>query len=197
MRCRGRCPHRPTQTAPILRKSSANSKLPDGPMWASAPTAACANAYEFAENQYKICSALLHDLSDSASPSHLPFQGRLGCGSICFSSDTPAPDRAPSARSGSCSENGFEIIAESIMTENGKYYEIMVAEAGHMSLSDKEVRFGPHLMKDQSQVFQLKWQREINKLEIALGSIPLANQTDRAAIEDKIQTIKEVLNYVS
>ena len=89
-------------------------------------------------------------------------------------------------------ENGFEIIAESIMTENGKYYEIMVAEAGHMSLSDKEVRFGPHLMKDLSQVFQLKWQREINKLEIALGSIPLANQTDRAAIEDKIQTIKEV-----
>ena len=94
-------------------------------------------------------------------------------------------------------ENGFEIIAEAIMTENGKYYEIMVAEAGQMTLSDKEVRFGPHLMKDQSQVFQLKWQREINKLEIALGSIPLANQADRAAIEDKIQTIKEVLNHVS
>ena len=83
------------------------------------------------------------------------------------------------------------------LMENGKYYEIMVAEAGHMSLSDKEVRFGPHLMKEQSQVFQLKWQREINKLEIALGSIPLANQADRAAIEDKIQTIKEVLNHVS
>lgn len=94
-------------------------------------------------------------------------------------------------------ENGFAIVAEAIMTENGKYYEIMVAEAGQMTLSDKEVRFGPHLMKDQSQVFQLKWQREINKLEIALGSIPLANQADRAAIEDKIQTIKEVLNHVS
>lgn len=94
-------------------------------------------------------------------------------------------------------ENNFAIVAEAIMTENGKYYEIMVAEAGQMTLSDKEVRFGPHLMKDQSQVFQLKWQREINKLEIALGSIPLANQADRAAIEDKIQTIKEVLNHVS
>ena len=66
-----------------------------------------------------------------------------------------------------------------------------------MNLSDKEVRFGPHLMKDQSKVFQLKWQREINNLEIALGSIPLANQADRTAIEDKIQTIKEVLNHVS
>lgn len=94
-------------------------------------------------------------------------------------------------------ENGFVIVAEAIMTENGKYYEIMVAEAGQMTLSDKEVRFGPHLMKDQSQVFQLKWQRENNKLEIALGSIPLANQSDRAAVEEKIQTIKEVLNHVS
>ena len=90
---------------------------------------------------------------------------------------------------------GGRLIAD--ILDAGKDYEIMVAESGHMSLSDKEVRFGPHLMKDQSQVFQLKWQREINKLEIALGSIPLANQTDRAAIEDKIQTIKEVLNYVS
>ena len=78
-------------------------KALQGPMRASAPTAACANAYEFAENQYKICSALLHDLSDSASPSHLPFQGRLGCGSICFSADTPVPDRGPSGHSGSCS----------------------------------------------------------------------------------------------
>lgn len=94
-------------------------------------------------------------------------------------------------------ENGFTIVAEAIMTENGKYYEIMVAEAGQMTLSDKEVRFGPHLMKDQSQVFQLKWQREINKLEIALGSIPLANQADRLFVEEKIQIIKEVLNHVS
>ena len=72
-----------------------------------------------------------------------------------------------------------------------------MAEAGQMNLSEREIRFGPHLMKEQSQVFQLKWQREINKLEIALGSIPLANQDDRAVLEEKIQTIKEVLDHVS
>ena len=94
-------------------------------------------------------------------------------------------------------ENGFSIVAEAIMTENGKYYEIVVAEAGQMTLSEREIRFGPHLMQEQSQVFQLKWQSEINKLEIALGSIPLANQDDRAVIEEKIQTIKEVLDHVS
>ena len=36
--CRGRCLHRPTRHAPILRKSPANAQLPHGPMWASAPT---------------------------------------------------------------------------------------------------------------------------------------------------------------
>ena len=89
-------------------------------------------------------------------------------------------------------KNGFTIVAEAIMTENGKYYEIIVAEAGQMNLSEREIRFGPHLMKEQSQVFKLKWQREINKLEI-----PLANQDDRAVLEEKIQTIKEVLDHVS
>ena len=36
--CRGRCLHRPAQYAPFLRKSAANSLVPNGPMWASAPT---------------------------------------------------------------------------------------------------------------------------------------------------------------
>ena len=47
--CRGRCPHRPTQKTPFLRKSTANSELPRGPMWASAPTWKYGNACGFAE----------------------------------------------------------------------------------------------------------------------------------------------------
>ena len=44
---RGRCPHRPGRMYRVLRKSSANSQLPNGPMWASAPTIAWGCAYEF------------------------------------------------------------------------------------------------------------------------------------------------------
>ena len=43
--CRGRCPHRPTQIVPFLRKSTANSQFPRGPMWASAPTAGASEIY--------------------------------------------------------------------------------------------------------------------------------------------------------
>ena len=38
------------QNVPILRKSSANSLLPSGSMWASAPTTKYAGIYEFAED---------------------------------------------------------------------------------------------------------------------------------------------------
>ena len=42
-------PVRP-QNMPVLWKSAANSSLPSGPMWASAPTAECAGTYESAED---------------------------------------------------------------------------------------------------------------------------------------------------
>ncbi|MFV5772387.1 tRNA (adenine(22)-N(1))-methyltransferase, partial [Pediococcus acidilactici] len=41
--------------------------------------------------------------------------------------------------------NHFKIIAEKIITENDKFYEIMVVEHGEMTLSDTELRFGPFL----------------------------------------------------
>ena len=36
--------HRPGGLHRVLRKSSANSQLPNGPMWASAPTILCESA---------------------------------------------------------------------------------------------------------------------------------------------------------
>ena len=34
-------------------------------------------------------------------------------------------------------DNGFQIVAESILEEAGKFYEILVVEAGQMKLSSK------------------------------------------------------------
>lgn len=50
-------------------------------------------------------------------------------------------------------DNGFQIVAESILEEAGKFYEILVAEAGQMKLSASDVRFGPFLSKEVSPVF--------------------------------------------
>ena len=91
-------------------------------------------------------------------------------------------------------ENGFQIVAESILEEAGKFYEILVVKAGQMKLSASDVRFGPFLSKEVSPVFVQKWQKEAEKLEFALGQIPEKNLEERQVLVDKIQGIKEVLH---
>lgn len=91
-------------------------------------------------------------------------------------------------------EHGFQIVAESILEEAGKFYEILVVEAGQMELSASDVRFGPFLSKEVSPVFVQKWQKEAGKLEFALSQIPEKNLEERQVLVDKIQAIKEVLH---
>ena len=91
-------------------------------------------------------------------------------------------------------ENGFQVVAESILEEAGKFYEILVVEAGQMKLSASDVRFGPFLSKEVSPVFVQKWQKEAAKLEFALNQVPEKNIEERQVLVDKIQDIKEVLH---
>ena len=91
-------------------------------------------------------------------------------------------------------DNGFQIVAESILEEAGKFYEILVVEAGQMKLLASDIRFGPFLSKEVSPVFVQKWQKEAAKLEFALGQIPEKNLEERQVLVDKIQAIKEVLH---
>ena len=91
-------------------------------------------------------------------------------------------------------DHGFQIVAESILEEAGKFYEILVVEAGQMELSASDVRFGPFLSKEVSPVFIKKWQKEAAKLEFALDQIPEKNREERQVLAHKIQAIKEVLH---
>ncbi len=91
-------------------------------------------------------------------------------------------------------DHGFQIVDESILEEAGKFYEILVVEAGQMKLSASDIRFGPFLSKEVSPVFVQKWQKEAAKLEFALSQIPEKNLEERQVLVDKIQAIKEVLH---
>ncbi len=90
--------------------------------------------------------------------------------------------------------NGFRLLAEDVLEEAGKFYEILVAEAGQQTLTEQEKRFGPFLLEQQSPVFQLRWQKELKKLEGALVHIPEKNELERSAMSQKIESIKEVLH---
>lgn len=91
-------------------------------------------------------------------------------------------------------DNGFRLVTETILQENDKIYEIFVVEHGHMSLSEKELRFGPYLVEQSAPIFMLKWQRELSKLTWALDQIPQEHVDQRRVVEVKIKQIKEVLH---
>ncbi|KHD45128.1 tRNA (adenine(22)-N(1))-methyltransferase [Streptococcus hongkongensis] len=90
-------------------------------------------------------------------------------------------------------KNDFVITAEKVMSENDKFYEIILAQHGHRELSLKETRFGPILGQEKSVLFKAKWQRELDKLSYALSCIPEDNLLNRSAISQRIDLIKEMI----
>lgn len=91
---------------------------------------------------------------------------------------------------------GYQIVAEAILAENNKTYEIVVAEKNaSVVYSEKELFFGPHLMQEKNAVFIEKWQRKLAKSQKILASLQAGQQTEAkiAAIKEEIQWIEEVL----
>lgn len=88
----------------------------------------------------------------------------------------------------------FRLIDEAILEENGKIYEVIVAEPGQMQLSEIEERFGPYLLRHISPIFVKKWTKELAKLESALEQIPLERGGQRLILSQKIKSIQEVIH---
>lgn len=78
--------------------------------------------------------------------------------------------------------NGFSIKNESIVYEDGKYYEIIVFEKGNQVLSELELYFGPCLLKEKNVIFKNKW----NEYYLKILNIEHKN--------DEIKLIEGVLN---
>jgi tRNA (adenine22-N1)-methyltransferase len=95
--------------------------------------------------------------------------------------------------------HGYKIIAEDILEENKKLYEIIVAEKSNesFSLSNREIQFGSFLSKEKSETFIKKWQQELKQREYVLTSLKKSaeNQSEKIAeVEKEIEEIKEVLS---
>jgi len=93
-------------------------------------------------------------------------------------------------------ENNYRIIAEEIIEENKKIYEIIVAEKKEQPIdySEKELMFGPFLLEDKNATFSAKWQRELKQREVILEQLKNASEQNRyETIQQEVEWIKEVL----
>ena len=88
-------------------------------------------------------------------------------------------------------DNNFEIITETILEENSKIYEIIIAEPARevSELTYKDFLFGKFLRSDKNDIFIRKWQSEIQKYEYILRSL---EQTQRDIVEKKAEVLRMI-----
>ena len=94
--------------------------------------------------------------------------------------------------------NGYALLSEAIVKENGKIYEILVAEQGEEMLyseeeeqRDWELFFGPQLMREKAPAFIEKWQTEKEKRQYILEQMQQGNGSD--VLQGKIATIRRLI----
>lgn len=85
--------------------------------------------------------------------------------------------------------NGWELIKEEILKEDGKIYEILVAERGEplkpyqQTNHEEGILFGPFLMAEKSPIFKEKWNQEKKNWERILSQLNEAVQNEETAIK--------------
>jgi tRNA (adenine22-N1)-methyltransferase len=101
-------------------------------------------------------------------------------------------------------DNGWELMKEEILKEDGKIYEILVAERGeplkpfHQRNLEEGILFGPFLMAEKSLIFIEKWNQEKKNWKRILSQLNDAVQNEETAskrleLERKIKMAEEVL----
>jgi tRNA (adenine22-N1)-methyltransferase len=99
-------------------------------------------------------------------------------------------------------DNGWELVEEEILKEDGKIYEILVAEKGeplkaYQSLNlENGILFGPFLLREKSAVFIEKWNAEIKNWQRILKQLDGAVQNEeteskKREIEKKLKMAEE------
>ncbi|PHD28340.1 tRNA (adenine(22)-N(1))-methyltransferase TrmK [Bacillus wiedmannii] len=101
-------------------------------------------------------------------------------------------------------ENGWELIHEKIVKEDGKIYEILVGEQGNIASpysenKQAELFMGPFLIKEKSEAFVEKWEGELKNFQNILKQLERAADSEetkakRAEVEAKMKMIGEVLS---
>ncbi len=85
----------------------------------------------------------------------------------------------------------FKIVDEEVIYDKKHYYEVIVLEKGIETYSDKELYFGPVLLKKKSELFINKLKKELNDYLKIVDNITDINKQNE--IKEKINWIKELI----
>ncbi|MBG9464816.1 SAM-dependent methyltransferase [Bacillus amyloliquefaciens] len=102
-------------------------------------------------------------------------------------------------------QEGYELIDEVILEEDGKCYEILVAETGDRDAPYRDVPMaagmlaGPFLLKERNEVFLRKWSQELKHTEQIYEQISRSAKHESheklAELKERISLLKEVIAH--
>lgn len=90
--------------------------------------------------------------------------------------------------------NDWQLVAETILKEDGKIYEILVLEKGRVSYEELELLVGPFLLAEKSAVFHEKWTNEVVEWKRVL--LLLENAEETAETKVKKEQLKRYVDIV-
>lgn len=96
-------------------------------------------------------------------------------------------------------ENDWELIDEVILEEDGKIYEVLVAEKGngyqpYTTNKEAELLLGPFLMKECNDVFKKKWSAEKEHWQNILKQLETSGKTESS--ESKQEQLQRYSSFV-
>ena len=97
------------------------------------------------------------------------------------------------------SAHKYQIINEKIIAEAGHIYELIKAQEleNTISLTDRQIFFGPEILKEKNQVFYQKWRDQLAYHQRLLTNLNKAQEKDGAhikQIEYEMKMIEEEIN---
>ena len=89
-------------------------------------------------------------------------------------------------------DNALKIVDETLVIEDGLFYQIIVFEHGKQVLTEKELTFGPILLKTETQAMRMMLEDDAKHCEDVINQIPL--KVHKKPHQSRLKMIKEVLH---
>lgn len=94
---------------------------------------------------------------------------------------------------------GWELIAEEILEEDGKIYEILVAEKGEPKKpydnqnTEAALLMGPYLLKGQNDVFKKKWNQELTHWRRIIKQVEASGNERSMEKKEELSRLVEIV----
>lgn len=89
-------------------------------------------------------------------------------------------------------DNDYQLEDETVVEDDGHFYEVLIAVPGHADYSETELKFGPFNLEKRPEAWQTKWQREYDRVKTIMAKLESANKQDSGAYREYQQQVTEI-----